>query len=541
MHRWSAEADVETLRRAIRTYDADQVATVVTRFVEAASSASPPDAGETLEVMKELQNARHPVQVRRVAEASLRAGVRSTRLVHRYALSLLDTGLTLAADALLQTLDEDVRQNDTEVRAAEARVGKEIFLTAHSRDRRCESLARAISGYHAVYLENPSNNDYHGVNAAALLCRAAREGIELPGYPDPKRSAESIADAILASLEDCEWDDWKCATGAEAALVLGDAHLAGVWVTRYVRTVTHAFPVNSTLRQFLTLWELDPEQSPGELIVPLLQSRLLELGGALTVEASAVSTESVQRLNEVAEDAGEFVLERTFSPDGMRPIAWLAEALRAGQYVARVCTRTGDPLGTGFVLSGDFAGQRGWTSRVLVTNAHVVDGVPDDDLRVTFDGLGQDMKLVGGLSACWRGEPAVRADPSRMDICILEIPEAVASNLEPLLVGVPFPEESDYGTVQRAYVIGHPHGAEAYVSLHGTELRGVDERRARYVSPTERGSSGSPVFDKSWRVIAVHFGTEYDNGGQVNVGVRMDALIDHLNRVLGAPMLNAAV
>ena len=58
----------------------------------------------------------------------------------------------------------------------------------------------------------------------------------------------------------------------------------------------------------------------------------------------------------------------------------------------------------------------------------------------------------------------------------------------------------------RAYVIGHPKGSGLQISLHDSVLLDIDdeERRVHYRTPTEPGSSGSPVFNSEWQVIAVH-------------------------------------
>jgi len=59
----------------------------------------------------------------------------------------------------------------------------------------------------------------------------------------------------------------------------------------------------------------------------------------------------------------------------------------------------------------------------------------------------------------------------------------------------------------RVYVIGHPNGRDLEVSLNDSRMVGANERFVHYRTPTEPGSSGSPVFDQhGLAVVAVHHG-----------------------------------
>ena len=72
----------------------------------------------------------------------------------------------------------------------------------------------------------------------------------------------------------------------------------------------------------------------------------------------------------------------------------------------------------------------------------------------------------------------------------------------PLGAGLPtISEESP----ARAYVIGHPQGLdEPQFSLHDSLLLDYDARVLHYRSPTDRGSSGSPVMNADWKLIGLH-------------------------------------
>ena len=60
----------------------------------------------------------------------------------------------------------------------------------------------------------------------------------------------------------------------------------------------------------------------------------------------------------------------------------------------------------------------------------------------------------------------------------------------------------------------------------------------RYTADTEPGSSGSPVFNNTWKLIALHHsaGDQDPTTGQWvdNEGVRIDRIIEHIKAMVPA-------
>jgi V8-like Glu-specific endopeptidase len=53
--------------------------------------------------------------------------------------------------------------------------------------------------------------------------------------------------------------------------------------------------------------------------------------------------------------------------------------------------------------------------------------------------------------------------------------------------------------------MGHPGGRDLEFSLHDNRLLACSASHAHYRTPTEGGSSGSPVFDSDgWEAVALH-------------------------------------
>ena len=57
---------------------------------------------------------------------------------------------------------------------------------------------------------------------------------------------------------------------------------------------------------------------------------------------------------------------------------------------------------------------------------------------------------------------------------------------------------------QRVYIIGHPNGGILQISLQDNIFLACNDRFMQYRTPTEHGSSGSPVFNENWELIGIH-------------------------------------
>jgi V8-like Glu-specific endopeptidase len=56
----------------------------------------------------------------------------------------------------------------------------------------------------------------------------------------------------------------------------------------------------------------------------------------------------------------------------------------------------------------------------------------------------------------------------------------------------------------RVSIIQHPGGHFKKISLQNNFVEYIDRRTTQYTTSTEPGSSGSPVFDDDFNVVAIH-------------------------------------
>ncbi len=515
------------LDTALREFDHGRVRELARAFAASVrAAADPPAARDALEVVRKLQRKRYTDQVHHVVEAVLAAGCDTVDLRHRYALALLDADLVAAGEALLQQLPPDVRSGDTEVAGAVGRVHKQRYVTAAVAGgrQRTEDLEAAVDVYGAVHRSDPDAH-YHGINAASLLVRASRDGRSLRGHPDPVGEARRTARQILEALDArSELGTWEHATAAEAALVLDDPDRAVRELVGYVGSDADAFEFASTLRQFTLVWQLDERTEPGARLLPLLQARLLQAeGGALRVAPGGATVQATERLDDVRQG-----LERVFGSTRFRSLGWLRNALTACRSVARIEDGQGNGVGTGFVVDGEALRPGQWPRAVVLTNAHVVpDELRPADALLSFRGGDRSDPVPAGEVLWQSGREA-------LDACFLAPPAGALDGIDPLRVRRTFPALGDDHSV-RAYVVGHPGEAQqVQLSLHDSLVLHADDVHVHYRTATEGGSSGSPVFDDRWQVIALHHGwTARVPGaageqGPANEGIRFDRIAEEV-------------
>jgi hypothetical protein len=188
-----------------------------------------------------------------------------------------------------------------------------------------------------------------------------------------------------------------------------------------------------------------------------------------------------------------------FGADRTVTLQWYEMGLQRTRSVARVERLNGKGHGTGWLVEArDFFADL--TGPLLLTNAHVVNregsggALTPDQAQANFQGLKTVFEFEDEI--VWT------SPPEELDATFLRL-RGGAPAAEPLPLasrkirpGVPPP---------RIYIIGHPAGRDVELSLHDNKLLACNERLLHYRTPTEGGSSGSPVFeDSAWKVIGLH-------------------------------------
>lgn len=211
---------------------------------------------------------------------------------------------------------------------------------------------------------------------------------------------------------------------------------------------------------------------------------------------------------------------------GKRPnwvdVAFLETGLARARSVVRVTAFfDGQSLvGTGFFIA---------PGRVL-TNHHVLfyEGAAADRVILWMDYAIQSDGTLPLPTQVIIAEPKIQGD-SKHDWGTLEVPDPRAAAVPALSLG----SQQAVKAGDHVSIIQHPHGLPKKLGVFGSEVRYADKDVIQYLTDTEQGSSGSPVFNHRWEVVALHhrWTVAGEKGGEQecrNQGVNIDRVIEAL-------------
>lgn len=247
----------------------------------------------------------------------------------------------------------------------------------------------------------------------------------------------------------------------------------------------------------------------------------------------AASGELVAEEPDALERAGK-ILEKIINSDDLLSIGYLEGGVAAGRSVARISVRDANgrltSYGTGFLVS----------PRLLLSNHHVL---PDRDSCVSTL---VEFFYEDNLDGTPKRPLEYRLDPDAFFLANEELDSALVAVRGPehdlaalgynrLVAGEGKAIVGDFVSI-----IQHPGGEKKQVAVRENRVIDLAERFIFYETDTEPGSSGSPVFNDQWEVIALHHASvpapeRPEHGGILNEGVRVSRLVEFLTSQELAP------
>lgn len=206
----------------------------------------------------------------------------------------------------------------------------------------------------------------------------------------------------------------------------------------------------------------------------------------------------------------ESTLEKVHKAADFLPVGFLQKGVDCARAVCRIVT--GSSLGTGFLIADGF----------IMTNNHVIED------QTTASGAMAEFEFAvdtDPISVSLRPERFFFTDES-LDFTIVgcDMPAGLDVN--------PIPLRRNPATVsrrERVNVIQHPRGRAKEIALHDNHVERVLDTVIKYRTDTEPGSSGSPVFNNDWELVALHHaGVKQSDGSALNEGVRISAIVQRL-------------
>ena len=187
--------------------------------------------------------------------------------------------------------------------------------------------------------------------------------------------------------------------------------------------------------------------------------------------------------------------------------------------------------GTGWLVSPD----------LIVTNHHVVNAREEGESNASSLDLGLQAQSTSvefdfnskDTAGHFVSAKTLEAFEPSLDFAILRLAEPITR--KPLRLN-PERIEITKDSYVAVNIIQHPYGGPKKVALRNNLIYDSNFPKLRYFTDTEHGSSGSPVFNDSWEVVALHRASTFVSkvqfqgrlAGWVNEGTHILAILDYL-------------
>jgi len=172
------------------------------------------------------------------------------------------------------------------------------------------------------------------------------------------------------------------------------------------------------------------------------------------------------------------------------PVAFLETGAAIAKSVVRIALGERQ-YGSGFLIAPD----------LVLTNQHVLPSLEVAQRAVIELGCQETLAgvAIAGVPHATRAGEVYAADEAA-DWAVVKIEPVAGCTPISLAAGdLAVPKVGE-----RVYIIQHPGGGPKEVALGDNAVTYVDDQRIQYLTDTRPGSSGSPVFDRRWRLVALH-------------------------------------
>lgn len=211
-------------------------------------------------------------------------------------------------------------------------------------------------------------------------------------------------------------------------------------------------------------------------------------------------------------------LERTIEQNEILSMGVFAEGFAASQAVGQINVRLAGGLkrGTGFLVAPG----------VLVTNNHVIaDPLEAASTLVEFEDI-DPFGLARAANVCAVDPNGLFFTDADLDVTFVTLDQEARTRTAWLGWHPLVAQEGKIRIGDAINIIQYPRGTAKSVVMHNSHLLHLENDSELhpfcwYSSDTEQGSSGAPIFNARWEVVAVHHSSiprRNDRGEIVNAG-----------------------
>ena len=246
------------------------------------------------------------------------------------------------------------------------------------------------------------------------------------------------------------------------------------------------------------------------------------------LEKIDIKDNTLKSRRKLLNDYDSIAMERIMGKSDLFPISYLQMGTNSGNSICRIQIRDDKGSfigsGTGFLVS----------ENVLMTNNHVI-----DSMRTALNSLAEfnyqdDVNFMPCPTCTFRLNPEqFFVTDEELDFTLVALKDNPSSDKQPKDFGHLhlIAEEGKILEGEYVSIIQHPNGGLKAVTIRENKVSSILDDFIHYLTDTEPGSSGSPVFNDQWIVIALHHSGVPDpnkkNTWIANEGIRISSISNY--------------
>lgn len=246
------------------------------------------------------------------------------------------------------------------------------------------------------------------------------------------------------------------------------------------------------------------------------------------LEKIDIKDNTLKSRRKLLNDYDSIAMERIMGKSDLFPISYLQMGTNSGNSICRIQIR--DDMGsfigsgTGFLVS----------ENVLMTNNHVIDSMRTALNSIAEFNYQDDINFMPCPTYTFRLNPEqFFVTDEELDFTLVALKDNPSSDKQPKDFGHLhlIAEEGKILEGEYVSIIQHPNGGPKAVTIRENKVSSILDYFIHYLTDTEPGSSGSPVFNDQWIVVALHHSGVPDpnkkNTWIANEGIRISSISNY--------------